>query len=559
MFRAGGARGRLLSLDSFFGSLVNHATLKVDASKNPGRGLEMAVAAALSLWIIVLHFLYLTHAGPLWRDEAGSIAFASMPSAAAIWHNLRYDNFPPLFVAVARAWTLAGLSSDADYRVLGFLTGLGTLGALWFAARTLGGRAPLLVLAFYATNPVAIRVGDSMRPYGLGIALIVLTHALTWRFAQAPRRSSLMWAAAAAVLSVQCLYQCAWFVAAFSIAAWTVTLAQRQWKTAAGIGVIGAAAAVSLLPHWHNLKQGGEWLDITKVSTSFGTIFNSLLDAVGACGTGMALAWAALFAMAATVAVLMGSRLRAWGMIYNAVTMLAGAAIYLVFLRTLGLRLRPWYFLILMAVSASAMDAIWAAIPIAALQWGRLACAALAALACAPACGSGARWRQSNVDLMAAHLKAVSQPGDVILVPWYYGTSLRRYLDTNLWTTLPPMADISIHRFDLLKKQILSPQPIAGLLKQTRLALRSGHAVWIAGAIPLSQPGGSSVLIPPGPGNGVKALDAVYFDYWASQLSAWILTNGASVTPATLAAPPGQTINPLEVWWLREARGWHGE
>jgi len=149
---------------------------------------EFWTAVIITLWLVALHVLNLYHAGPLWRDEAGTADFAAMPSVREIWRNLRYDNFPPLFVAVARVWTLAGLGSDFGYRVLGFLIGMGTLGVLWWCARKLGGKTPLLVLSLYAINPVAIRVCDSLRPYGLGIALILLTSALVWNFVQAPGR-----------------------------------------------------------------------------------------------------------------------------------------------------------------------------------------------------------------------------------------------------------------------------------------------------------------------------------------------------------------------------------
>jgi len=140
----------------------------------------LLTAMLITLWIAALHVLYLFHAGPLWRDEAGTVGFAAMPTLGEIWSNLRYDNFPPLFVAIARVWTLAGLGSDFSYRLLGFLIGMGTLGVLWVCARKMGGKTPLLVLALYAANPVSIRVGDSLRPYGLGIALTLLTLALMW-------------------------------------------------------------------------------------------------------------------------------------------------------------------------------------------------------------------------------------------------------------------------------------------------------------------------------------------------------------------------------------------
>ena len=72
------------------------------AKTAPGPRVELLAAIALSLWILFLHGLFLFHAGPLWRDEVGTIDFAAMPTLSALWQHLQYDNFPPLFVGVAR-------------------------------------------------------------------------------------------------------------------------------------------------------------------------------------------------------------------------------------------------------------------------------------------------------------------------------------------------------------------------------------------------------------------------------------------------------------------------
>ena len=229
----------------------------------PWPHVELLAAVALSLWILFLHGLFLCHAGPLWRDEIGTIDFAAMPTLSDIRHNLQYDNFPPLFVGLARVWTLAGLTADLDYRLLGFLIGLGTLGVFWFGARRCGAGVPLLVLALYAANPLAVSVGDAMRPYGLGYTLILLALTLTWKFVENPRARAWFWATLAAVLSVQCLYQNAFFVAAFCLAGCAVTVARRQWKTAAQTVGIGMVAALSLLPHWANIVKGRAWQGIT--------------------------------------------------------------------------------------------------------------------------------------------------------------------------------------------------------------------------------------------------------------------------------------------------------
>ena len=54
---------------------------------------ELLAAVALSFWILFLHGLFLCHAGPLWRDEIGTIDFAAMPALSDIRHNLQYRQF----------------------------------------------------------------------------------------------------------------------------------------------------------------------------------------------------------------------------------------------------------------------------------------------------------------------------------------------------------------------------------------------------------------------------------------------------------------------------------
>ncbi len=82
------------------------------------------------------------------------------PTWGHIWSQLKYDNFPPLLLAVLRGWHALGLAGDGTgYRLLGLLVGLGILGALWGNARLLGARAPFFSLALFATGRLVVRGG----------------------------------------------------------------------------------------------------------------------------------------------------------------------------------------------------------------------------------------------------------------------------------------------------------------------------------------------------------------------------------------------------------------
>jgi uncharacterized membrane protein len=518
---------------------------------------KLLAAILLSLWVLFLHGLFLFHAGPLWRDEVGTIDFASMPTLSELWHNLRYDNFPPLFVGVARLWTLAGGSSDFSYRLLGFLIGAGTLGVFWFGARSGGARVPLLCLALYAVNPLAVRVGDAMRPYGLGFALTLLALTLTWRFVENPRPRSWFWAALAAVLSVQCLYQNAFFLAAFCLAGCAVTLARRQWKTAAQTVGLGVLAALSLLPHLRNVILAREWQGVGWHPAPLAEIGHALAEALNASGAWMAWFWVGLALLAVGTAFLLAIRARAWRMLYFGVALLAAALFYGFFLKKIGLQQRSWYFLILLAPAALAIDVILAGLAVPAMRPGRAGLALLLAACSIPAGCAAVQLRQSNADLVAETLQQKVRPGDMILVsPWYYGVALQRYY-TNHFDTIPPMGELRIHRYDLMKKQMEAEDPIGPLLEQARQTLRSGHVFWVVGNFRFPPPGQPQPLRPPYREEMVLDVPAAYYwSSWMFQFSQMVQSHFKDGYQVELSIPGGGAISDLEDLLLLQFSGW---
>ena len=522
---------------------------------------ELLVAFALSLWILLLHGLFLFHAGPLWRDEIGTIDFACFPTLSDLWQHLQYDNFPPLFVGLARLWTLAGLYSDFNYRLLGFLIGAGTLGIFWFAARAGGARAPLLALALYAVNPLAVRVGDAMRPYGLGYALALLALVLTWKFVEKPSWKTWLWAVLVSLLSVQCLYQNAFLLAAFGVAGGGVALARRQWKALAQTAALGVVAALSLLPHLPNIIKGRDWQGIGFHQVHTAEILTALVQALNSSGPWLVWFWAALVLLALATAFLFAIRSRAWQMFYFGSALLAAVLFYGLFLEHVGLQQRSWYFLLLLAPAALAMDIILAAPAAPRMRLGRAGLALLLAASSIPAGYAAVQVRQTNADLVAEALRQQARPGDLILVyPWYYGVALQRYY-TNHFDTLPPMdlQDIRIHRYDLMKKQMMSDDPIGPLLEQARQTLRSGHVFWYIGDFRFPPPGQPQPLLPPYREDmAMDVAAAWYFSSWMFQFSQMVQ---AHVPPqgqaqVVLTAPDNAPINGLENMLLLQFRGW---
>ena len=140
------------------------------------RRVEAAAAALLTLAAIWIHFVAARSLGGLWRDEANTVGLATMPTIGEVASNLQYDSFPILWLAVIREFSLlAGPLNDPAFRALGFVVGVGVLAMLWLNARILGHSFPLFSLALLGFSPSLIIWGDSMRAYGFGILLILLT------------------------------------------------------------------------------------------------------------------------------------------------------------------------------------------------------------------------------------------------------------------------------------------------------------------------------------------------------------------------------------------------
>jgi hypothetical protein len=215
--------------------------------KSISRQPEWILALAVSLAVIWLHFYFLLHAGGFWRDEVNLINLSGRHSLT----EMSKDSFPVLMPLLVSGWTALGLGqTDLSLRLLGTLIGLALPAALWLAAWKVRRAPPLLGLVLLTLNSTVIQFGDSLRAFGLGSGLILLTMAGACWFLQNStwRRAGVL--TALAVLSVQALYQNAILIAAICFGAWVVCARQKNWRMAVKIIVVAVASAVSLLPYW---------------------------------------------------------------------------------------------------------------------------------------------------------------------------------------------------------------------------------------------------------------------------------------------------------------------
>src|SRR5277367_2384098 len=132
----------------------------------------LPAAILITAAIIGLHIFFLFHAGGFWRDEVNLINLSASHSLA----DMKKDSFPLLMPMLVRGWSdIVPGKSDLALRLFGTLVGLAIPAALWLTAWKTRHAPPLLSLSLFCLNSTLIVFGDSIRAYGLGSLLIVLT------------------------------------------------------------------------------------------------------------------------------------------------------------------------------------------------------------------------------------------------------------------------------------------------------------------------------------------------------------------------------------------------
>jgi hypothetical protein len=521
-------------------------------------GLATAAALGLSLW-------FARHAGAFFRDEVNSLNVAGAPSLEELWQLLEFESSPALWLLLLRGWLVAfGAASDVGLRVFALLGALALPGALWLAALRLGRTVPLVGLALVAVNPEVVRWSASLRAWGLGAALAVVALVALREATREPTRRNLLLAALAAVLSVQCVYQNAVLLAAAGAGAAAAAWAEGRWRRAAVPLGVGGVAALSLLVYAPTLERIGAWRMLNQASYGPGELLAQLAgragDVFAASGTVVAAGWAvaALAALAASArSVGSADEERRGVALFASAAALAALGGFALFLLRLRYLTQPWYYVGLLALLAACIDAVLAASPRS--RGGRafrLALALVVLVAGLPAAVSALRERQTNVDAIARHLEQNASHGDLVVVnPWYVAISLGRYYrgDAELMT-LPPLEDLRVHRFDLVKRAMESGEKLDAIRARAHQVLRSGGRVWVVGRIAVPQ--GEPYATPPPPplpltGWGMGPYDRA----WTLQLGALLAEHATDARPHPLAARGG----PFEDLGLSVIRGWRGD
>ena len=525
---------------------------------------EVVVAILLTLVLIVFHVVFLFHAGSLWRDEISSLALATKPTFSEFWQSLKFDPFPAIYFLVLRIWDAAGFGhSNLDLRCLGLFVGVSLIIALWLACYLIDKSPPLWPLTLFAFNPLALEAGDSLRPYGFGLIWIALAFGLIARITFGDRTKTIgVCALIAAVLSVQSNFTNALILFSIVTGSVVVILAKRTWSKIFLILGIGAAAAISLLPYLPILSATGDWSKILAGKNDVASVTTVARDAIASAGPIAEWIWLALFSAIIIVALFAAlvrkssdAGLARDRMVFATIVLLVAAVGTVGFLCAAKYLVFPRYFLGVFITGALCINLFWNALPNrTAIRALSLCLVLIVAVTSLRPLLEQARTRMTNVDKIAAALDQRAAAEDLIIVTSpLYGISLRRYYHGQAsWMTLPPIEDLTLHRWDLMKQAMTQPDPVPNLVSRAKTVLQSGHKTFLVGKLgpaPSTEP----ESLPPAPESQFGWQLEAYTNQWKSELTYWFEHHALHGTNVTV--DQDEFVNPLEQLGLFEISG----
>ena len=521
------------------------------------REIEWVIGALITVAGVYLHWVNFRSAGALWRDEAGVVRIATLPTIREMWSNVGHESCPILFPALLRTWSFTVGGADPALRVMGFIVGLLVLGAVWLNGWFFHRSAPLVALSLLAVNASVVRWGDSLRAYGLASVLMLLALATGWRFAREPSLKRWLVAGLVAVISVQNLFQNSFLLLAVCAAAAAVRMRRRDFKNALAALAIGVPAAVSLLPYSAMIREAQDWSVLSQIGFLSPLIWTNLSLAMAPTLAWLRWLWIALAILAIARCVIRvlpdAAQDDADTAAFFAGTALMGALIcFLIFLRLAKMPTQVWYFLPLTTFAAVCIDAALANWP---ARWQFWRCAfAILALVCLPGARELITYRQTNMDLVADVLRKRADAHDLIIVhPWAFGVSFdRQYSGPTPWTTVPPLADHRFHRYDLFKAKMILENPAQPVCDRIAATLHAGNHVWLIGDVPLSQT--PPPQIEPAPNNPWGWLDDPYSDVWGAQIGYFVAIHATE--GEVVPIPSSNPVSPLENVQVVSVAGW---
>jgi hypothetical protein len=514
--------------------------------------LEFLAAVLLVLITLLFHFMRLRHAGALWRDEVGVLNLSQMP-----WRNILvyfpHEAFPPLFFAIIRAYTALAGTGVFAMRLFGALVSMVCLGVFWYNGRLIARHTPLLALALFAFSPLFFVWGDTVRGYGLGAALIALTFGLAGRLIIEPTVSRITALALATVASVHIVMTNAVLVAAIFSSAGIVLLAQKRLKDFALLAGIGCVAALSLLPYAGAYRQARDWDVLVRRDVGWNWMIEQFASALSNPSESMLAVWLILAGLAVIALCFVLWQRRALTQrditlfLFAFLSLILAPVLELAFLTILKYPTQEWYYLGVVAILIVGFD--WMS-GTACLLFSSGKLVRLFLVSCIVAVSAlrsfvTAHVRMSNIDLAAAYVRSNATADDyIIVVPWYTGISFARVYDAPTpWSSLPPIGDLQLHRYDLCKEQMEANDPLTPVFSRAASSLKAGHSVWIITSDSFAIPSQSPPHLAPAPFDSAGWNEDAYRYAWSMELAYFIQTHSSRVETRRSQDP---LTNPFE-------------
>jgi hypothetical protein len=532
---------------------------------------ETTVAVLLTIVAIWLRLFTAFSAGALWRDEANTVALATFPSVGDVWRNLQYDSFPILWLIFVRVFSaVVGPMNDAAFRALGFVVGAGMVACLWWYARTFRVRMPLVSLLLVGLSPSVIVWGDSVRAYGTGIVLMLISGILLWRYIERSTVLRFLLAAIAALASVHTLFYNPVLLIAFGLGALAVCFTRNDYKTALGVIAIGFVAAISLVVYVPSIRAAAKWNDLVRMPHyTIGSFWEMLGKTLEPVGHWQIYFWTGLSILALVVGLwtirtrtaTRESRAQREIVLFSTLTLLASVIGVFVFLRALSYPTQPWYYISMLVIAAVCIDAIAGTIVLGDVTREILIAgvSAVAVVTVFPAI-VGVSPRMTRVDRIAAQLANEGNSKDFVVVnPWFIGVTFDRYYRGRApWETVPPIGFHAFHRYDIVKARMLSPDQhlaMVPLENQMRAALSSGHRVFVVGDIPDSTQFAVIDRLLAGPRRANERIEGEYGSRWALMIARFLSAHATAIEQVSHNYA-GWMVNRLESPRVLLATGW---
>jgi len=234
-----------------------------------------------------------------------------------------------------------------------------------------------------------------------------------------------------------------------------------------------------------------------------------------------------------------------------------GVLAYLLFLIVLNYGTKAWYYIALMAFVGLCVDTTLSSFTTKNhVKMFRIALVILIAALTLPVAWRKVHIRQTNMDLIALKLEKSFVKGDMILVSRdYYGISLQHhYNGIGRFVTLPPIADLRVHRYDLVKEKMVSADPLQPVFSRIAETLQSGGKVWIVGSLHFLPEGRVPEPFPPAPHSRFGWSGGIYRMNWRAQVGHFVKSHCLKLE--RLPALTEEVVNRYENCSLSMAQGW---